>query len=150
MKFQLRYWIQFPLAWGVACVFVLFGWLGMLVAVLLNFDTELAVGSLALTSGLFGVAIGIKAYQALTPAHQGIVRRLLGTLFCVGFGVLLGGLPGSVVGHAISKEMGEVIGWTITASIGALVGAFGGWRFIPYMETHLAEGDDRNQDGQIG
>jgi hypothetical protein len=104
-------------------------------AVVFDIGSELGVGIFAITGCIAGIAIAFTSYRRFNSSWQFTIYRGLVVFWYLSCGVIVGGIPGALIGHAVAKDTGELVGWFVTATILAVIGAYWGWRTSSRMTS---------------
>ena len=127
-RFHVAMLHPLPYMYGALLSFFISSVIGMSAAVVFGIGSELGVGIFAITGGIVGIVIAFTSYRRFNSGWQFAIYRGLFGLWYLSFGVILGGIPGALIGHAIANDTGEIIGWFVTATILGVLAAYWGWR----------------------
>ena len=103
--------------------------LGVGMAALCGIPQGYAVG-LSLAIGVVGPWAAICRFRKFDTRTRDQIDRALHVLWYVEVGIIFGGMPGAVIGHAIADDPGEMIGWFVSAAVSGVIAGIWAWRAL--------------------
>lgn len=84
----------------------------------------------AFAIGVITLLAAVRSYRRCRDDARRTIYHLLCALWFAAFGLLFGGMPGSLLGHAVAGEVGEVVGYFVSGVVGAIAYVVWGLRRV--------------------